>query len=62
VGSRIYIVIYGVGGPALTRAQQALLRRSVPRLLQALKAKDSAAGADVDTARLIQEDGQDLVV
>jgi hypothetical protein len=62
VGSRIYIVIYGVGGPTLTRVQQALLRRSYPRLLRALKAKYSVAGPDVDTARLIQEDGQDIVV
>jgi hypothetical protein len=62
VGSRIYIVIYGVGSPALTRPQQALLRRSYPQLLRALTAKYPAAGPDVDTAQLIQEDGQDLAV
>jgi hypothetical protein len=62
VGNRIYIVIYGVGGPALTRPQQALLRRSYPRLLRALQANYPAAGPDVERAQLIQEDGQDLAV
>lgn len=61
IGDVVYIVIYGEDNGLITKRQQALLRRSYPRVLNYLKTKDVPQDK-IDSAVFIDERGETINV
>ncbi len=61
IGNKIYIVIYAYTGNHITRYQQALLRRTYPRILNMLKTKHPEI-PNIEDALFITDAGEDIVV
>lgn len=63
IGKQIYVVIYGTDNKNLTNYQLALLKRSYPRLLDAIKTKLSIKDkSKIDNTLFINELGEDIEV
>ena len=65
IGKVIYILIYGKGksDPSLSKQQIVLLKKSLKSLLVAIKNKNpNTPQIDIDSAQLVNEDGEDILI